>query len=103
MIFGALPHVSAALKYNTDINPAAREVEMVGVMEEQDKQSEMLMRILDLRNASRERINAVNRERVIEEFGQGWDTGSSSVQGGSTFSVPLQRRLYGFMMAYVGV
>ena len=81
MIFGAAPHVSSALKYNSDVGPDVREEAMNNVMEEQDRQSEMLMRILDLRNASRDRINAVNRERVVEEFGQGWDTGSSQTQG----------------------
>jgi small subunit ribosomal protein S15 len=79
MIFGAVPHVASALKYDPDVRAEV----MAEVMEEQDKQSEMLMRILDLRNASRERINAVNRDRVVEEFGEGWNTGSSSVQGGS--------------------
>ena len=81
MIFGAVPYVSSALKYNPDASPATREEAMAEVVEEQERQSEMLMRILDLRNASRERINAVNRERVVEAFGQGWDTGSSRTQG----------------------
>lgn len=81
MIFGAVPHVTSALKFNNEASPAVREAGAAQVLEDQDKQSEMLMRILDLRNASRERINAVNRDRVVKEFGEGWNTGSSAVQG----------------------
>lgn len=92
MIFGAVPHASSALKYNHDLGPDAREAAMTTVMAEQDRQSEMLLRILDLRNASRERINAVNRERVVEEFGAGWDTGSSAVQGKATL-FPCTRKV----------
>ncbi|CAD6576326.1 MAG: hypothetical protein TREMPRED_001658 [Tremellales sp. Tagirdzhanova-0007] len=80
MLFGAVPHVTSALKFNNEASPAVRDAGAAQVLEDQDKQSEMLMRILDLRNASRERINAVNRDRVVNEFGQGWNTGSSAVQ-----------------------
>lgn len=48
-------------------------------MEKQEKQSEMVMRILDLRNASRKEINKMNKRRIIEEFGNG-ESGSSFVQ-----------------------
>ena len=87
MLFGALPHVSSALRYNPDASESAREAEMGEVVEEQDRQSEMLMRIFDLRNAGRARINVVNTERVVQEFGGGWDTGSSGVQGEFEFSL----------------
>ncbi|WRT70703.1 uncharacterized protein IL334_007701 [Kwoniella shivajii] len=71
LLFGALPHASTELKYS---------IRSEGVEEEQNKQSEMLMRILDLRNASKDSINIINRQKVIDEFGNGKDTGSSAVQ-----------------------
>jgi small subunit ribosomal protein S15 len=54
--------------------------------QEQKKRSEMMHRILDLRNASKKGIEVTNRQRVIDEFGRkepgkGTDTGSSEVQG----------------------
>jgi small subunit ribosomal protein S15 len=48
--------------------------------------NEQMLRLLDLRNANKAGIEAVNRQRVIDEFGRkaegaGLDTGSSEVQG----------------------
>jgi small subunit ribosomal protein S15 len=82
LLFGALPHVTTALKYQADLPEFERNEGLKDVVENQEKQSEMMLRIMDLRNAGRERINAVNRRRVIEEFGQGWNVGSQEVQGG---------------------
>ncbi|OCF43285.1 ribosomal protein S15 [Kwoniella heveanensis CBS 569] len=91
LLLGALPHASAELKYSSG-SGSARQTQHgsasatftsssgTGVEEDQSKQSEMLMRILDLRNASKDAIAILNRQRVIDEFGAGKDTGSSSVQ-----------------------
>ncbi|WVF68176.1 hypothetical protein IAT40_002941 [Kwoniella sp. CBS 6097] len=98
LLFGALPHASAELKYSSGRQRQQRSIAIAddgsssstgsgsgsgnssGVEEDQSKQSEMLMRILDLRNASKDAISILNRQRVIDEFGAGKDTGSSSVQ-----------------------
>ena len=80
-LFGALPHVTTALQYDPGTTPEIRDATIKEVMAEQEKQTEMLHRILDLRNASRAQINALNRRRILEEFGKGTDTGSSFVQG----------------------
>ncbi|WVN89824.1 uncharacterized protein L203_105054 [Cryptococcus depauperatus CBS 7841] len=73
LLFGALPHASLELQY-------AATFAVKGEESEQVKQSEMLMRILDLRNAAKAAINKHNKQKVIDEFGDGKDTGSSSVQ-----------------------
>ncbi|WVR08529.1 hypothetical protein IAU60_005584 [Kwoniella sp. DSM 27419] len=79
LLFGALPHASAELKFAAGQHDAAGSA-AADVETQQGKQSEMLMRILDLRNASKDAVNEINRRRVIDEFGAGVDTGSSSVQ-----------------------
>ncbi|WWD08321.1 hypothetical protein V865_006432 [Kwoniella europaea PYCC6329] len=79
LLFGALPHISTELSYSTSNNRSGNGSE-IAVEEEQNKQSEMLMRILDLRNSSKSAVNVLNRQRVIDAFGQGKDTGSSRVQ-----------------------
>ena len=97
-IFGALPHVSTALRYNPHASPQARDEGVRIAMEEQEKQSEMLMRIMDLRNASRASINAMNRQKVIQEFGGGQDTGSTVVQ--SEFSNNASQQLDSILTTY---
>lgn len=62
-----------------------REEVIEETMRKQVKQTEMLHRILDLRNAGRSEINKMNRRRIIEEFGGGKDCGSVFVQGESGF------------------
>ncbi len=47
------------------------------------KQSEMLMRILDLRNASKKGIEVVNRQKIVDAFGNGKGAGCFEVQGKS--------------------
>ncbi|KAK8850543.1 hypothetical protein IAR55_004461 [Kwoniella newhampshirensis] len=73
LLFGALPHASSELKF------AAKRGD-TGVDMEQAKQSEMMMRILDLRNSGKEGVKVLNRQRIVDEFGGGVDTGSSAVQ-----------------------
>ncbi|WVQ95676.1 hypothetical protein IAU59_002774 [Kwoniella sp. CBS 9459] len=90
LLFGALPHASAELKYSSGRQQQQRDASASasasasaagsGVEDDQSRQSEMLMRILDLRNASKDAVAILNRQRVIDEFGGGKDTGSSSVQ-----------------------
>ncbi|WWC65188.1 mitochondrial 37S ribosomal protein uS15m [Kwoniella dejecticola CBS 10117] len=91
ILFGTLPHVSTELKISNSHSHSSNGGSPAGVgggvgvagnqvEEEQSKQSEMLMRILDLRNASKDAVKILNRQRVIDEFGKGVDTGSSSVQ-----------------------
>jgi small subunit ribosomal protein S15 len=84
MLFGALPHVSTALKYDPNATPEIREQAVQEEMDKQDKQTEMMYRVLDLRNASRKEINKLNRRRIIEEFGGGKGVGCSFVQGESS-------------------
>ncbi|WWD20726.1 hypothetical protein CI109_105202 [Kwoniella shandongensis] len=74
LLFGAIPHASSELKF------AAKRGEGTGVELEQAKQAEMMMRILDLRNSGKEAVKVLNRQRVVDEFGNGTDTGSSAVQ-----------------------
>ncbi|WVW80836.1 hypothetical protein I302_102825 [Kwoniella bestiolae CBS 10118] len=78
LLFGALPHISTELSYSTSNSGGANATGSVEV--EQNRQSEMLMRILDLRNSSKSSVNFLNRQRVIDAFGGGKDTGSSKVQ-----------------------
>jgi small subunit ribosomal protein S15 len=92
ILFGALPHAATelALFGASEENHTQRVAVLEGVEGEQRKRTEMLQRILDLRNASKKGIEVVNRQRVIEEFGRkadgkGMDTGSSQVQGKSNF------------------
>jgi len=79
LLFETLPHVNTALRYNMNQTPEQRDAAIQEEMAQQEKQTEMMYRILDLRNADRATINAVNRKKVIEEFGQG-DSGGSIVQ-----------------------
>lgn len=80
LLFGAVPHATAELAYD-----AERPAQSAAQASEQHLQTQTVQRILDLRNASRAGIDAVNRQRIIDEFGQktesgGTDTGSSQVQ-----------------------
>lgn len=80
LLFGALPHATAELAYDPE-----RPAKSAAQAAEQHQQTQTLQRILDLRNASRAGIDAVNRQRIIEEFGRktesgGVDSGSSEVQ-----------------------
>ncbi|TYJ55233.1 hypothetical protein B9479_004063 [Cryptococcus floricola] len=73
LLFSAVPHASSELRFAAGSGSPATE-------REQTQQSESLMRILDLRNAAKEDVNAWNKRRIVDEFGAGTDTGSSSVQ-----------------------
>ncbi|UOH80323.1 ribosomal protein S15 [Cryptococcus neoformans] len=73
LLFRAVPHASTELRYASGQGTEKTE-------QEQARQSEMMMRILDLRNASKNAISVLNRQRVIDEFGAGVDSGSSAVQ-----------------------
>lgn len=80
LLFGALPHATAELAYDPE-----RPAKSAAQAAEQHQQTQTLQRILDLRNASRAGIDAVNRQRIIAEFGRktesgGIDSGSSQVQ-----------------------
>ncbi|ORY31227.1 hypothetical protein BCR39DRAFT_558256 [Naematelia encephala] len=74
LLFGATPNVTAALKATTPET-------MEQVVKDQEKQSEMMLRIMDLRHASRSLIASFNKKRVIAEFGgaHGTNTGDSVV------------------------
>ncbi|WVQ85813.1 ribosomal protein S15 [Cryptococcus sp. DSM 104549] len=77
LLFGAVPHAAAELRVSAlGATPGAGGE----VIQEQTKQTEMMMRVLDLRHANKATVNAVNRKRIIDEFGGGVDTGSSAVQ-----------------------
>ncbi|WWC72586.1 mitochondrial 37S ribosomal protein uS15m [Kwoniella pini CBS 10737] len=75
LLFGALPHLSTELKLSTNNNNIEEQEEI-----EPNKKTELLMRILDLRNSNKQNFNFLNRQRVIDEFGKGKNTGSSDVQ-----------------------
>lgn len=97
MVFGAVPHATTLLQIDKNNQEDVREEILNHAMAKQEKQTEMLSRILDLRNAGRAQINAMNRRRVIAEFGAGKDCGSSFVQGKfifeqEGFSADLQSR-----------
>ena len=81
MLFGALPHVSTALRYDPEVPDQVREETVVKVMDQQEKQTEMLHRAMDMRNADRATINTFNLRRIQDEFGEGVDTGGAAVQG----------------------
>ena len=86
IVFGAVPMISTQLAVDPHMPEDRREERVREEVKQQSKQTEMLMRIMDLRNADRATINAYNRRRIIEEFGgndQGTDCGSSFVQGAS--------------------
>jgi small subunit ribosomal protein S15 len=76
LLFGALPATTAELAFDAD-RPGAS----AAAVADQGKQTETMKRILDLRNASKPGIEAVNRQRIVAEFGATpADTGSSQVQ-----------------------
>lgn len=76
LLFGAVPATTAELAFDAD-RPAAS----AAAVADQGKQTETMKRILDLRNASKPGIEAVNRQRIVAEFGRTpTDTGSSEVQ-----------------------
>lgn len=75
-------------------NPTADEPAMAQLsrdfeeMQQQEmKSSDMLSRVLDLRNASAKGIDVENKRRIVEHFGGGKDTGSVETQG--ECSMPL--------------
>lgn len=92
LLFGALPetttsvlhsdlyvHSSSAGSTSTS-EPDPRSLEAAAKeVEAQEKQVETMKRILDLRNANRKGIEVVNRQRIVDEFGNG-QSGSSEVQ-----------------------
>ena len=80
VLFGALAHASTALKYDPDAPEDVRNTKVQRVMQDQEKQEEMMARILDLRNASKSQIHAFNRKRIVQEFGAGWNAGDTVVQ-----------------------
>lgn len=75
-----LAHTAAMFDPNSGILDGLHQEKLNETITAQDKQSEMLYRILDLRNADRPTINAVNRRRIIDEFGGGTDSGGTIVQ-----------------------
>jgi hypothetical protein len=88
ILFGAVPHASTELAFAGAADESNPQQLALGeqAAQEQKKRSEMMHRILDLRNASKRGIEVTNRQRVIDEFGRkepgkGTDTGSSEVQG----------------------
>lgn len=81
ILFGAVPHASAALKYAANPHSASASGSESDVQSDQSKQSEIMMRVLDLRNAGKDSVKVLNRQRIVDEFGAGTDTGSSAVQG----------------------
>jgi hypothetical protein len=80
---------------------AAGEEAILKQVTEQERQVGSMMKILDLRNASKPGIQVVNRQRIVEEFGRKRivdedgsvsfegepQSGGSEVQGMSLFSV----------------
>ncbi|ORX41003.1 hypothetical protein BD324DRAFT_647903 [Kockovaella imperatae] len=80
ILFGAVPYTSTAIQYDPGLPQEIRDAKATKVAEDQEKQEEMVYRILDLRNASRSQIQAFNRRRIIEEFGQGYNSGDSICQ-----------------------
>lgn len=92
LLFGALPHVSVEVKSDLERLDSVSESGKSRAQEEEEGKMEQMMRLLDLRNANKAGIEAVNRQRVIEEFGRredgkGLDTGSTEVQGQSSPSM----------------
>lgn len=82
LLFGALPYVSVDLQRRDNDSLEG----IIKVSDDEERKFEHMQRVLDLRNANKQGIEAVNRQRVIEEFGRreegkGIDTGSSEVQG----------------------
>jgi small subunit ribosomal protein S15 len=76
MLFGALPATTAELAFDPE-RPGAS----AAAVTDQARQTETMKRILDLRNASKKGIEAVNRQRIIDEFGaNSQDTGNQAVQ-----------------------
>lgn len=76
LLFEGVPHATAALSYDPE-----RPASSAAAAADQEKQTEALKRILDLRNASKAGIEVVNRQRIIAEFGRHEnDTASPEVQ-----------------------
>lgn len=76
LLFGAVPATTAELAFDAD-----RPGTSAAAVADQARQTETMKRILDLRNASKPGIEAVNRQRIVEEFGaKPGDTGSCPVQ-----------------------
>lgn len=96
LLFGALPNVSAALRYPEEGSESARAAEGQRAIDEQVKQSHTLMKILDLRNASRAEIRKWNKERVLQVFADAYqneqgvtirNTGGARAQGAHLFAI----------------
>jgi small subunit ribosomal protein S15 len=76
LLFGALPLASSALSFDPE-----RVHTSEGHAVQQGLQSEVMRRILDLRNADKAGIEVVNRARIVSEFGKNdKDTGNTIVQ-----------------------
>lgn len=87
-LFKSLPAVSTAITYNDALSASQQQAALEAAEKAQAAQTETMMRILDLRNASKAGIDMVSRERIVSAFGRdskgkGPDTGSSEVQGTS--------------------
>ena len=85
-LFKSLPAVSTAITYNDAYSATQQQAALEAAERAQAAQTETMMRILDLRNASKAGIDMVSRERIVSAFGReskgkGPDTGSSEVQG----------------------
>lgn len=89
LLFGAVPHTTLTLGSKDGSTPdhsqidnqnqnqtqnggqsQSQEMKWTKEVEEQEKQVGAMMKILDLRNASKQGIEVVNRQRIIEEFGR---------------------------------
>jgi hypothetical protein len=85
-LFQSLPTVTTAIK-SSDVAFAGDQLATLQAADRaQAAQTETMMRLLDLRNASKAGIQMINRERIVSAFGRqdkgkGPDTGSSEVQG----------------------
>lgn len=87
LLFGAVPHTTLTLgskdshshshshtsdpgQGQTQSQNQSQEIRWTKEVEEQENQVGAMMKILDLRNASKQGIEVVNRQRIIEEFGR---------------------------------
>lgn len=84
LLFGAVPHTTLTLgikdgggdpsntsgQSQSQSQSHGQEMKWTKEVEEQEKQVGAMMKILDLRNASKQGIEVVNRQRIIDEFGR---------------------------------
>lgn len=66
MLFGAVPHTTLTL----GTRDSTSEDRVMRQVTEQEHQVTAMQKILDLRNASKQGIEVVNRQRIIDEFGR---------------------------------